>query len=31
MHITPDLQVIDPAAKRIGITTVFGIRLQMDF
>jgi len=31
MHITPDLQIIDPAAKRMGITTVFGIRLQMDF
>ena len=31
MHITPDLQVIDPARKSVGTTTVFGIRLQMNF
>jgi len=31
LHITPDLQIIDPASKNVGITTVFGIRLQMNF
>ena len=31
LHITPDIQIIDPAIKSVGITTVFGIRLQMNF
>lgn len=31
LHVTPDIQVIDPASKSVGITTVFGIRVQMSF
>lgn len=31
LHITPDIQVIDPVSKSVGITTVFGIRVQMNF
>jgi porin len=31
LHVTPDIQVIDPVSKSVGITTVFGIRVQMSF
>lgn len=31
MHITPDLQVIDPGSLGIGTTTVFGIRMMINF
>ena len=31
LHITPDLQIIDPVRSGLGTTTVFGVRMQMDF
>ena len=31
LHITPNLQVIDPADKSVDTTVVAGVRVKMDF
>jgi len=31
LHITPDLQIIDPARKSVDTTVVAGIRMKIDF
>jgi porin len=31
LHITPDLQIIDPAISRVGTVVVGGLRIKIDF
>jgi porin len=31
LHITPDLQIIDPARSNVDTTVVAGVRVVMDF
>ena len=31
IHLTPDIQVVEPSQKRIGTDTILGVRLTMKF
>ena len=31
LHVTPDLQILDPARRSVGATVVAGIRMKIDF